>query len=243
MGCRELYSESFIEKTYADWNSREDVNNLESFLLSKYLKNNALSVLEAGTGSGVISFFIEEKLKFKDITAFDIIPEMIDRANERSKQKESEIEFITDDASKLENLKLKHYDYLVYLQQILSIVPEERLDLALNNAYKVGNDESTYIFSFMDWNSRWYNPILSFNVNFFRLVTGRKIQKYYLPQLKFNGKLNKRFFKKDQQGIFWGKKEKIISKLHKAGFKIDSFYKESEITNATGTTFYFLCKK
>ena len=100
------FSESFNQKVIENWGDRTRISKLENYLLSKYLTNPSLAVIEAGTGAGVLSFFIEESLKFDKVTAFDIIPEMIDRALIKSKEKKSNIHFTYGDASNLKNFKL-----------------------------------------------------------------------------------------------------------------------------------------
>ena len=233
----------FTEKVIEDWGDRTDISKLENYLLSKYLTNSSLAVIEAGTGAGVLSFFIEESLKFDKITAFDIIPEMIDRALIKSKEKKSNIHFTYGDASNLKNFKPNEFHYMVYLQQILSMIPCDRLDHALNRAHNIGTADGIFIFSFLDWDSRWYNPIVSFKINLVRFLSGRKIQKYYLPELKFNSRLNKEFFKKNQHSIFWAKKKHLVQLLNNAGFKIEVCYKEEELTKFKGRALYFICKK
>ncbi|GAA4282102.1 class I SAM-dependent methyltransferase [Gaetbulibacter aestuarii] len=237
------FSNDFIDHTISDWAGRKEPNIVEKYLFENYLENSELSVLEAGTGAGVLSFCLEKKFGFKNITAFDIIPKMIKKAQDKAKKQKSNIKFMVANACHLQSLKSGQFDYLIYLGQILSMVPEEQLNLALEEAYRLGSKNSTYFFSFLDWGSRWYNPILSFNINLARLLTGRPIKKYYIPEIKYKGSINWHFYENEQHALLWCKKDRIIRKLKLAGFNVKKIYYESDITNKKGTAFYFVCNK
>ena len=147
-----------------------------------------------------------------NIAAFEIIPYMIQKAKTKAKSKKSNIQFYLDDASDLNRFKDNEFDYLLYLGQVLSMVPKANLNDALLEAFRICKPNGTFILSFMDWDSRWYNKLLSFNINFFRILTGRKIQKYYLPELKFHNRINWKFYKKEQHPILWVRK-KLLKKM------------------------------
>ncbi len=231
------FSKRFSEQVINGWAGRENIYDQERFILNNYLLNSDLSVLEAGTGGGVMSFFIEESLSFKNIHAFDVIPEMIDIANNKAKKNKSKVNFSVNDAADLSSFKDEKFDYLVYLQQVLCMVPQKHLSMAIKEAYRVGAKNSVYIFSFLDWDSRWYNPILSFIINSARLLFGRKMLKYYLPEV------NKTFFRKDQQGILWAKKSHIFKMLEDVGLTITNFYTHEKLVQKKGRTFFIVCEK
>ena len=95
----------------------------------------------------------------------------------------------------------------------------------------------------MDWDARWYNPVISLIVNTYRLLAGEAWSKYYLPQLKLNGRINyKKFFSSDCI-CYWPTKESIIKKLENSGFTIEAYYKEEELTSYNGFAFYLVCRK
>ncbi|WP_185956460.1 class I SAM-dependent methyltransferase [Changchengzhania lutea] len=238
------FSKKFEEQVIDAWGNRKDLSKIEKYLLPKYLTNNKLKVVEAGTASGIFSFYIEEQLGFKNIKAFDLIPKMIELAREKALAKKSKIDFVQADASNLNCFENNYFDYLVYLGQILCMVPKAYLSKSLNEAYRIGKKDSTYIFSFLDWNSRWFNPILSKVVNLVRFLNGIKTEKYYIPQVKtVDRSINWKFYKKEQHGILWIKKNAAIKLLKKTGFKIVKIYDEEELTHYRGVAFYIICKK
>ncbi|WP_445736481.1 class I SAM-dependent methyltransferase [Mariniflexile sp.] len=237
------FSEHYEKKVVENWIGRSSINKVEEYLFSKYINNNKLKVIDAGTAAGIFSFYLEEKSGFKNITAFDIIDEMIVTAKAKAVQKQSTITFVQADASNLNNFDGGQFDYLIYLQQILSMVPKELLNKSLEEAYRIGSKDAVYIFSFLDWNSRWYNPIVSMVINLVRPITGRKIKKYYLPELLLGKSINKNFFSKEHHGILWVKKKHILKKLNACGFKVSAYYREEDLTKATGRAMYIICKK
>lgn len=237
------FSKDFENHTFKDWGTRKRTNSAENYLFNNYFIDNNLSILEAGTGSGICSFYLEDTLNFKNITAFDILPKMIDSAKEKAKVKQSKISFFVGDASNLSSLPSNSFDYLCYLQQILCMLPPNQLNIAMQEAYRLGSKNSIYLFSFLDWKSRWYNPILSLNINLIRFFKGHKIQKKYLPEVKFNKKINWQFYKNNQHPILWGTKKEFIKLLTSNGFKINSFYTDKKITNRKGCGIYFVCSK
>lgn len=237
------FSKAFEEHTINTWSDRSKINQVESYLLSNYFKDKNTSILDAGTGNGVFSFYLEKELGFQNISAFDIIPKMIERAKKNATEKTSNVNFFVADAAQLHDVKSNQFGYLCYLQQVLSMVPEHSLNAALKEAHRIGNEHSTYLFSFLDWHSRWYNPILSLNINTVRLLKGKPVQKRYLPELKFNGKLNKQFYKSDQHAMLWAKKRDILKTLNNTGFEVKTVYKEKMITNKKGRALFFVCTK
>ncbi|MGJ5643151.1 class I SAM-dependent methyltransferase [Formosa sp. S-31] len=237
------FSKTFESHTLKYWSNRKNINKAEQYIFSKYLKNKNNSILDAGTGSGILAFYFEQALGFKNIVAFDIIPKMIDIAKEKASIIKSNINFQVADASSLQTLKDESFDYLCYLQQIICMVPQSKLNDALKEAHRLGKKDSLYFFSFLNWNSRWYNPFLSFALNSTRFLKGNPFQKYYLPEVKLKGKLNLDFFKSDQHPILWIKKNDIEKLLHKNGFSIESIFTEYELTNKKGSNIYVICSK
>jgi len=237
------FSKDYEKKIVQNWIDRSGISLVEEYLLPKYITNNKLKVIEAGTAAGVFSFYLEENFGFKNITAFDIIDEMIVTANAKAKAKQSSITFVQGDASNLDAFKNNEFDYLIYLGQILSMLPKNLLDASLKEAYRLGNKNAVYIFSFLDWESRWYNPLVSLAINSVRFITGRKVKKYYIPELLLGKSINKRFFSKEQNGILWIKKKQILKKLDDLGYQVESYYKEEDLTKMKGRAMYIICKK
>ncbi len=236
------FQQSYKNEIIKGYKDREQINHIENELINTYLINKNLKVLEAGTGAGVISFYIESK-GFLSITAFDIIPDLVNKAKEKAIKKDSKINFILADASDLDKLPNNNFDYILYPQQILSMVSKKYLPEALSEAFRVGTNDSLYIFSFMDWYSRWYNPLISLILNVFRVLRGEKWNTFYIPELTMNGKINTQFFNKNQHSIFWAKEKVILSLLNQQNFKSINTIKRKKRFSLHGEGIFFVCQK
>jgi ubiquinone/menaquinone biosynthesis C-methylase UbiE len=237
------FSNTYKEQVLNNWIGRSQLNHQEKYLFKTYMTDNSLPVLEAGTGNGILSFYLEQQYGFNDIIAFDIIPEMVLEAKRKAKVNKSQIRFVEANASEMTCFSDGNFQYLVYLQQVLCMIPQDKLEITLDEAYRIGSADATYLFSFLDWNSRIYNPLLSFIINTLRVFNRRPFQKYYIPEIKGQNRFNWGFYKKRQHSILWVKKRDIMKKLESKGFQVISFYEEETITKQKGTAFYLVCKK
>ncbi|MBP0902479.1 class I SAM-dependent methyltransferase [Mariniflexile gromovii] len=219
---KKLYATTLLDK----WSKIEIIYHHESFLIKKYLIDKTKNVLEAGTGGGRLVFYIEE-LGFKNISAFDFVPEMVDYANNRKRIVKSNIEFIVADATDLYQYENDSFHYLIYFQQVLGFISDESLfKNSLKEAYRIAQKNAIVMFSFSEWNSRKINPLISIVVNFLRIIRGEKYQKHHLPWLKLNGKFNWKFLNKNQPLVYWVKKDYLISLLENIGFSVIEVYGE-----------------
>lgn len=237
---KELYSEHMIDSTIY----RKNVSPAEKSVLKKYLTDTDKKVVEAGAGGGRLTFYIEE-FGFKDVTGFDIVEEMMDYAQKEAVRRASNIRFIAADASDLKMFEDETFDYLVYAQQVLCFVPKELFQKSLEEAYRIASPGSLTIFTFLDFDSKSYNPLLSICANFLRKLRGEEVSKYHLPWLKLNNtQFNWKLLNKDQPSIYWVKKADIIHQLTAIGYTIIEANKGSEIVeNGSKGVLYVICKK
>ena len=212
---KNLYSNKLLKT----WSEKSGLLLIEDYFLKKYLLNKNGKVIEAGTGGGRIIFEVE-KFGFTTIEAFDFVEKMINFCNKKKKELKSSIKFTVNDTTNLDYYNDQEFDYLIYLQQVLCFVNEDLFEKALQEAYRIGDKNSTYLFSFLNWNSKFYNPILTIMVNFFRLLRGEKTSKYRLPWLKVDKKFNWKFLYKNQPQNIWFKEKHIIDILEKNGFSM-----------------------
>ncbi|MDO5980469.1 class I SAM-dependent methyltransferase [Flavivirga spongiicola] len=234
---KDLYSDQLFKV----WAEKNDLLSIESYFIKKYLSNKEGKVIEAGTGGGRIIFEIE-RLGFYKLEAFDYVENMITFCNKKKKELNASINFKTADATNLITYTDNSFDYLIYLQQILCFVDKELLPKALKEAHRIGKVDSTYIFSFLNWHSKFYNPILSFLVNFFRIIRNDKIRKYELPWLNIDGKFNWKFLNKKQPRNIWFKESDIITILKNNGFSILEVKTQIEPSNKM-QHIHIACKK
>ncbi|MFV9551005.1 class I SAM-dependent methyltransferase [Algibacter sp. PT7-4] len=210
----------YSDKLFKVWAEKKSITDLERYFINKYVLDKTKKVIEAGTGGGRIIFEIEKR-GFYNLDAFDYVENMIKFCNQKKNALNSKINFKIADATQLNNVyKNSYFDYLIYLQQVLCFIDPKKLPKALQEAYRIGTEDSVYIFSFLNWNSKFYNPILSFFVNTIRVFRGEKVNKYKLPWLNLNGKINWKFLNKNQPQNIWFKQEDIIKILANNGFSI-----------------------
>ena len=237
---KNFYEEHMLDSTV----NRIDVWSEEEVMLRKYLKDTSKSVIEAGAGGGRLTFFIES-LGFKNITGFDIVEKMVGFSQSAAKRNNSCINFIHADASDLKNINDETHDYLVYIQQVLCFVPRHLFKKSLQEAYRICKKKGVVIFTFLDYDSRLINPIVGTIANTLRKFRGEETSKYHLPWLKLNdSEFNRKIFSRNQPSVYWVKKEDILDKLRKTGFKIIEVNKGNKIT-PTGNkgALYIICEK
>jgi SAM-dependent methyltransferase len=155
-----LIKELYSNQLFHEWANKEHLFTPEEYLLTKYLKDATKRVVEAGTGGGRIIFFVES-MGFTNLEAFDFVPQFITHAKSLAERKESCVRFTVADATNLDVYRDESFDYLIYLQQVLCSLPEDRFLAGLQEAYRVARSDSIAIFSFLNWDSRKYNPALS----------------------------------------------------------------------------------
>lgn len=238
---KELYSNELFKV----WSEKQDLLPIEEYLIHKYLVNKDAKIIEAGTGGGRIIFEIE-KLGFRKLEAFDYVDEMVEYCRIKKNEINSKIEFSLADATNLSKYKTCDFDYLIYLQQILCFLNKDQLQLALKEAHRIGKNHSVYLFSFLNWESKIYNPLLSRLVNLFRTLRNEKTSKYQLPWLVLNGKFNWKLLNSNQPKNLWFKKGYISNILIDNGFEIIELKTGGEILgnkNSNSGQIYVVCKK
>lgn len=231
----------YSNELFKVWTEKKSLIPLEKYFLDKYLKNKDNKIIEAGTGGGRIIFEIENR-GFSKLDAFDYVESMINFCEEKKTHLKSSVNFTTADATKLSCYKNQHFDYLIYLQQVLCFIDIKKMPLALKEAHRIGKKDSIYIFSFLNWESKFYNPILSLMVNCVRLIRGEKNSKYKLPWLNINGKFNWKFLNKDQPQNTWFKEKHILNILKNNGFAVVEIKSKVKNSEKTGHL-HIACKK
>lgn len=237
-----LYSNDLFE----EWSERDQLLPAEEYLLSKYLTDPTQNVLEAGTGGGSISFYIEN-MGFKQITAFDFVPRMVEHAKSLAQKRNSCIHFKIGDASHLPKYDNESFSYLIYLQQVLCFIDQKELfSQGLKEAYRIAKTDGIIIFSFLDFDSRAYNSTLSTTLTTLRKLRKEKTGSQYLPWLRIGNKFNWKLLGKNQAVSYWVKKEDILAQLKAIGFKVLEAKNTNQINHETSDRkgmLYIVCQK
>ncbi len=234
---KELYS----DKLFKVWVGKDNLLPLEEYFFKKYLLDKNGKVIEAGTGGGRLIFEIE-KLGFKQLDAFDYVNNMISFCESKKKQLKSKVNFKVAEVKDLSHYKSLDFDYLIYLQQVLCFIEKEDLPKAFKEAHRIGKENSIYIFSFLNWNSKTYNPFLSILVNLFRMFRKEKTNKYKLPWLNIDGKFNRKFLNKNQPQNSWFKEKHVKDLLEKNNFSLIEIKSKMKDSDKVGHI-HVACKK
>jgi SAM-dependent methyltransferase len=233
------------DQEFKEWSRWRVPADEERSLLTKYLVDKSQRIIEAGTGGGSISFFIEG-MGFRNINAFDLSPRMIDAARNNASGANSKIVFDVADASDLRCYQNESFGYLVYMQQILCCVPESGFQQSLTEAYRIAGRGSIAIFSFLNWDARFLNPLLSAAVNLLRSIRKEEVSSQYLPLLRRNGSINWKYFSREQPTVYWAKMDEAVQKITRVGFSIlETKLEEIEVfgMKGRGVGFYVVCSK
>lgn len=220
----------YANEELGSWTERSGLLKQEVYLIEKYIQDCG-RLIEAGTGGGRISLEINKTLNNLDIVAFDFVAEMIQVAKTKSKK----IDFVVLDATDLSVFQDETFDYAIYLQQIVSLAPEEKIFDVLNEAYRVLKKDGVIIFSFLYYQGRKINTPLSVTVNAMRVMRGQQWRRQSLPWLKLGGKINWKFFGKGQTTTYWFEEREIRKILEDVGFKIVESKKDNML--------YMVCTK
>lgn len=242
---KNLNKELYSNKLFKVWSEKQGLIPTEEYLIHKYLVNKDAKIIEAGTGGGRIIFEVE-KLGFRKLEAFDFVDSMVEFCRLKKNKLNCNIEFNTADATDLIDYNTGEFEYLIYLQQILCFVSKDLFVQSLKEAYRIGKNNSIYLFSFLNWESKKYNPILSKLVNLFRALRNEKTSKYELPWLMLDGKFNWKLLNSNQPQNQWFKKDYISKVLIDNGFEIIELKTGGEILgskNSNSGQLYIVCKK
>jgi len=245
MDNNNLNKELYSKELFKVWSEKKGLLPTEEYLIHKYLVNKNAKIIEAGTGGGRIIFEIE-KLGFRKLEAFDYVDGMVESCRVQKNKINSKIEFNIADATNLFKYKTAEFDYLIYLQQILCFVSKDLFEQSLQEAHRIGKGHSIYLFSFLNWDSKKYNPLLSKLVNFFRSLRNEKTSKYQLPWLILDRKFNWKLFNSNQPQNLWFKKKYIAKVLNDNGFQIIELKTGGEILgnkNSNNGQLYIVCKQ
>lgn len=241
LNLKDLNKKLYTGELFEIWSQKSSLLKIEKYFLDKYLENKNANIIEGGTGGGRIVFEIE-KLGFKKIDAFDYVVKMISTCLKKKENFNSVINFSVADASNLKSFETNRYDYLIYFEQVLCFLDNAQLPLALNEIHRIGRKESILLCSFLNWNSKPYNPLISVMVNFFRLLRREQTSKYKLPWLMLGGKFNWKFLNKNQPQAMWYKEKDIMEILEKNGFLI--IESKSRLNTSEKTShIHIACKK
>ena len=138
------------------------------------------------------------------------------------------------------------YDSIVYLQQVMSLVPLDDWRRALDSVHRLMKPNGRFLVSFCQHEGRAINQPLRLLLLALRFVRGQQISGYSQPLLKLGGKLNRNFFHREQFVIHWLPRDMIEQRLRTSGFRIVESTTSAEVrgkANPNRGMLYLLCEK
>jgi SAM-dependent methyltransferase len=221
------------------------------WLLEKWLfaqsagRLSEMRILSGGCATGRIEFYMESR-GARGIRAFDFVPEFVESAGREAKLRGSGISFFLGDVRDLPDVRDESHDYVVYLNRFLCCVDEEGSDRALAEARRVLSANGILLMDVLDYDSRKWNAPLSSFLKIAWALQGEKLRPQMLPRIRDkNGAVNMKFWRTNQNLLYWFKKEELKRKLEKNGFEIMDIAKEEDNFSEPGVLYsvYVACRK
>jgi ubiquinone/menaquinone biosynthesis C-methylase UbiE len=220
---RDLYD----GKEFGEWADRTELNPAERRLLEDHVfrRPRECPILDVGTGAGRFLFALHAR-GFYRLAGVDLSPNLIAAAREKSKAAGAEMAFWVQDATELQFADAS-VSVILALQQLPSLIeaPERRLQ-ALRECHRVLAADGVLLCSFLDWQGRWFNPLLGALLAPIKLLKGdlRRLSPRYLPWMRVGGRVNFRCLFQRQSYAHWSDPAQARELLRAAGFGVVEVY-------------------
>jgi len=190
----------------------------EEVLLGRYLGDPDQPLLDCGCGAGRIAYNLVQR-GFSDVTGFDYAEEML-AAAEAVRPPGATVRFDLADATNLGLYPENSFQSALYLQQIISFIPRDRLPDLLRHAYRIVRPDGRLLFAALNMKGRRINGALSKFVSTARALRREPRQPQALPWLTLGQRFNWRFLSAEQPTTYWFRREELVSCLTEAGLEI-----------------------
>lgn len=204
---------------FSTWLEDRQLIPAETYLISKYL-DPQLATVEAGTNGGRILLGMQA-LGFTNLSGFDYVPELIDRAIEQDPTRT--IDFQVQDAISLDYPDCR-FDQIIYLMQILCTIENREDSLkAVKESYRILKPGGIGLFSVLNFEIRNSQPIFSIYYQYLKMLRklrgdDRSVQ--CSPWFHLNGKFNFGTIADRPPYTYWYRITEIYELLKSVGFEI-----------------------
>lgn len=106
---------------------RPETEELVDLIVKQY-KNQAVEILDIGTGSGCIPISLQKKLPLSKVSAIDISASALDLAEQNAALNRVEVNFLLDDALNLKSEKYPIFDVIVSNPPYIAISEKVKMD-------------------------------------------------------------------------------------------------------------------
>lgn len=228
-------NKEIYETSETGWgtNQNDGLINCEKYLIEKYLTEKDAQILEGGCGGGRVSFNLLAR-GYSHITGYDFNEAFIANAKAMNKK----IDFFVEDASNLKAFPDKYAKYILNLQQLFCFLPDELVDKALDESYRVLKDDGIICFSVLYFHGRKLNYAVAPLIKLLNILRGKQHDIHSLPWMKLKRKPNWRFMGSNQAYVYWYGKGQFEKLLESHNYHIiEKFFDEGK------TIQYIVCSK
>lgn len=216
----------------------------EQVLLPRYLTERDQPVLDCGCGAGRIAYNLVQQ-GFTDVCGFDYSDEML-KAAEAARPPGVKVQFHLADATDLHVYPDNAFQYALYLQQIISLIPRESFPDLLQHAIRITRPEGLLLFAALNMDGRTINRIVSPLVSVTRAVRREPRQSQAMPWLTLGERFNWRFLSAGQPTNYWFRREELVNSLTDAGLEIVEVTTSRELRSRQDGpegNLYVVCRK
>jgi SAM-dependent methyltransferase len=214
---------------FLTWLNNRTLIPAEIYLISKYL-DPQLSTVEAGTNGGRILLGMQD-MGFTNLSGFDYVPELIDRAIEQDITRT--IDFQVQDAIELDYPDHR-FDQIIYLMQILCTLENREDSLkVVRESYRILKPGGTGLFSVLNFEIRNAKPIFSIYYKYLKLLRklrGDRRSVQSSPWFQLNGKFNFGTIVDRPPYTYWYQITEIYDLLKSVGFEIVGIGTDAQIS-------------
>ena len=217
--------ELFDREKFEEWSNLHALHKDEIAFFERHLcdiPRNA-HILDIGTGCGRFIFGLLP-YGFRHFSGIDMSKKLIEVARGRRQelQVECEIDFSIQNAS---DLAFADYskDVVIACQQIYCLIEErDERKKALSEAYRVLEPGGVILLSVLNWEGRWYNPLIAAAVAPFKILKRewKRLNRQYLCWLNLGFWSNFKGLFGRQPYTYWYRRNEIEGELVEAGFSI-----------------------
>lgn len=235
LGKNEYQDSSSNEFRYWAKKAQSPLKNYEEVLLDNLLRaDTEKRILEAGTGAGRVSAFLQKNNQKLIIDAFDSSKLLLDVAKKENSK--YGINFFYDDITKLKNIpKGIKYDYAIYLGQVISFVDLENQKIALKKLLKYLKKDGILYISLCNHNTSIFIYIRNLITIIIKTLFTFKYDFHLIPRFRVTGTK----FTLSRDFSWWHNRKTVIKLFEDSGFNINKLYLRKDLLSGRGINGFF----
>lgn len=234
-------SDIFDDEEFGLWSRTGKLDAQEQQMFEKHLFKLPPNtrILDVGTGGGRFLFALYLR-GFQRLSGIDTSARMIETAQARFSALAAAdcVHFSVQDATRM-NFADQSQDVVIALQQLASLIEDPAARLRVfSELARVLLPGGLLIASFLNWDARWYNPLLAGALLPLKILKGElsRLRKNYLCWLRLGNRANFAYLWTKQPYVYWFHGDEIDNLLSMAGLEIVDMH-------TGGTALYLAARK